>query len=557
MKTKSNTMVLVVFLLGIFMGAIDNGIVSPAREIIQGTFGVSMNFGMWMITIYTLSYAVSMPIVSKMADLYGHKRVYTLGIAVFAIGSMLCGLGNLHGNFGIFLASRVLQAIGAGGIIPIANSVVGYSFPAEKRGMALGLVGAMYGVATIIGPTIGSAILGIAGNDHWGWLFFINIPISILIIALSGMIEDSNLRVKKSLDFAGVAVVAGVIASLMYGLTNLDFFNLWESLQSTKVYPFLLIFLALIPVLIMVEARAVEPILNLKYFKNRQMLVVFALAFIVGTGMMGMIFIPQFAENVLKLKAGSGGYLVTLLAVFSGIAAPISGKLLDKKGTRLVMSLGFSFVILGTLCLAYLATSQLTLWSVFLGLILMGFGVGFTMGAPLNYLVLQLVPETEGAVALATMSLVRSIGVTISPSIMIGFIANAGKSLPGKLMETVQQGFQKIMPPGMSMQGMMMSKGQDSGIFSSLQQSDVTTIVDNLKTVFAKLVPAPMAGMIAGKIEAMRQSIEQVFQATLNSGYQKMFTATAIIATVGLICTFLLQQNKTERTAGITDEAAS
>jgi len=554
MKSKNNMMVLVLFLLGIFMGAIDNGIVSPAREIIQGDFGVSMNFGMWMITIYTLSYAVSMPIVSKMADLYGHKRVYTIGIIIFALGSMLCGLANIHGNFSIFLASRVLQAIGAGGIIPIANSVVGYSFPPEKRGMALGLVGAMYGVATIVGPTIGSAILGIAGNDHWGWLFFINLPISIVIIALSGMIEDSKVRVKKSLDFAGAAVIAGVISSLMYALTNLNFFNLIDSMKNVKVYPFLLIFLALIPLLIMVESKAIEPVLNLKYFKNRQMLVVFALAFVVGIGMMGMIFIPQFAENVLKIKAGSGGYLVTLLAVFSGIAAPISGKLLDKKGTRFVMSLGFLFVISGTLCLAYLATSQLNIWSVFLGLILMGFGVGFTMGAPLNYLVLQTVPQSEGAVALATMSLVRSIGVTISPSIMIGFIANAGKSLPARLMETVQQGFQKIMPPGMSMQGMMAGKGQNTQIFSSLQHSDVTTIVDNLKIVFSKLVPAPMAGMIAGKIEGMRQVLENVFQATLNIGYQKMFTAAAIIAAAGLICTFFLQQSEIKSEIELSEE---
>lgn len=192
MKSKQNSLILTLFLLGIFMGAIDNGIISPAREIIQNSFGVAPNLGMWMITIYTLCFAVSMPIVSKLADRHGHKLVYTLSIAVFGIGSLFCGLCNFFGNFSIFLVFRVIQAIGAGGIIPIAHTVIGLSFPEEKRGTALGLVGAVYGVATIVGPTLGSAILGISGNAHWGWIFFINVPISILIIGLSLTMENTK-----------------------------------------------------------------------------------------------------------------------------------------------------------------------------------------------------------------------------------------------------------------------------------------------------------------------------------------------------------------------------
>jgi len=131
---------LVLFLLGIFMGAIDSGIVSPAREIIENGFGIDRAIGIWMITIYTLSYTISMLIVSKLSDKYGHKVVYTLSIAVFGLGSLLCGLTNFYGSFSLFLTARVIQAIGAGGIMPIANTVIGLSFPKEKRGMALGLV---------------------------------------------------------------------------------------------------------------------------------------------------------------------------------------------------------------------------------------------------------------------------------------------------------------------------------------------------------------------------------------------------------------------------------
>ena len=542
MKSKQNSLIMTLFLLGIFMGAIDNGIVSPAREIIQNSFGVAPNLGMWMITIYTLFFAVSMPIVSKLADRYGHKLVYTLSIAVFGMGSLFCGLSNFYGNFSIFLVFRVIQAIGAGGIIPIAHTVIGLSFPEEKRGTALGLVGAIYGVATIVGPTLGSTILGIAGNAHWGWIFFINVPITILILGLSLSMENTQLTSDQPLDVAGAIALAGVIGSIMYALTNMDFFHLKDSITNISVYPYLLSFAVLVPVLVYIENRAKDPIMNLKYFLDRQMLVTFILAFIVGTGMMVMIFVPQFAENILKIRPGSGGYLVTLLALFSGIAAPISGKLIDRKGARFVMQVGFLFAILGALFLGYAATKYLNLASILVGLSLLGFGVGFTMGAPLNYLVLQNAKPEEGATALATMSLIRSIGITVSPSIMIGFIIDAAKNLQPALTSTLQQGLAS-MPMGAKMipTNMAGSNEKTAKLFSALQNADVTTIVDRLKEIFVQVMPE-MQGMIIPQIEKMRQVIESTFQSTLNTGYTHMFTAAAIIMGIGLVATFFLNK---------------
>ncbi|KGK86989.1 MFS transporter [Clostridium sp. HMP27] len=539
MNKKNSTLVLVLFLLGIFMGAIDSGIVSPARELIQKSFGVERSIGTWMITLYTLIYAVAMPIVSKLADRYGYKIIYVSGIAVFGIGSLLCGLANFYGNFTFFLVARGIQAVGAGGIIPIANAYIGQSFPEEKRGTALGLVGAIYGVANILGPTIGSAILNIFGNDQWGFIFFINVPISLFIILLSRVMENTKADNKKAMDIAGSIVIAGVIGTLMYALTNINFFNLGESIKSTSVYPYLIAFAILLPILIFIERRTEDPVLNLKYFKSKQILTILILAFIVGIGMMGMVFVPQFAENTLKIKAGNGGYLVTLLAVFSGISAPLSGKLIDKKGARFVLILGFSFNIIGTLFLGIVAAKSLSFISILIGLALMGFGVGFTLGAPLNYLILQAVPEREGATALATMSLIRSIGVTISPSIMIGFIVNAASNLQGNLMKVLGN----MMPKSGSMAASANAGGQNAKLFQGLQNADVTTIVDSLKNVLKQVVPPQAQSQIVNGIEAMRAQIESVFQLTLNEGYAQMFIAAAVIAFLGLITTFLLSKN--------------
>lgn len=535
MKSANSKVIFFMLMMGIFMGAIDSGIISPAREIIQNSFGVSAKTGIWMITIYNLFYAISMPITSKLADRNGHKKIFLIGVALFGLGSLFCGISNFYGSFALLLIARVVQAVGIGGVIPIATTYIGQSFPEEKRGMALGMVGAVFGVATIIGPSLGSGILGLAGNEHWGWIFFINVPISLMIILLSRSMQDMHEYEKPAMDLAGALIIAAVIASLLYGLTNLDFFHLGSSLRAPSVYPFLLGFILLLPILVAVEKKAADPVLHIKYFKNSKMVLVFIIAFITGVGMMGTVFIPQFAENVLKIKAGTGGYLITLLAVFSGVSAPLSGRLLDKKGAPLVLEIGFACILSGSLVLGFVAASTLNFISVLAGLALVGFGIGFTMGSPLNYLVLQSVPDQEGTTAMATMSLVRSIGTTMSPGIMIGFIAQAAQNLQPRLMELVQQN----MPAGVSGMGM---SGQDKAgqVFANLKTADVTTIVDRLKEAMQQLVPAQMSPMIGQKIETLRASIETVFQSTLNQGYTHMFTAAAIIAGAGFLLTLLL-----------------
>jgi MFS family permease len=166
-KNYKMGIIMVLYLLGIFMGAVDTGIVSPARTIIQNNLGVKDTTGIWMITIYTLAYAAVIPISGKLADKLGRKYIYIVSVALFGIGSVICGAAAFTGSFAVLLLGRVIQALGGGGIIPIATAEFGTTFPAEKRGMALGLVGMVFGVANIIGSSIGSLIIKIAGNSNW------------------------------------------------------------------------------------------------------------------------------------------------------------------------------------------------------------------------------------------------------------------------------------------------------------------------------------------------------------------------------------------------------
>lgn len=420
-------LIMVIYLCGIFMGAIDTSVVTPARTVIQNGLGVGDQTGIWMITIYTLAYASSIPIMGKLADRLGRKTIYLICIILFGTGSLLAGLSQYIGHFGFFLMARAIQAIGGGGIMPIASAEFGTTFPEDKRGMALGMVGGVYGIATVVGGSLGSAILGTFGLQNWGFIFFINIPISLFII-ICGFIFLPNTKIDdvKPIDKWGTLFLVMMILSLLYGLRNIDFFDFVKSFTSTDVYPFLIIFIVLLPFFIFAEKKAADPIMNLEYFREAPIVITLIISFITGVIMMGMVFVPQFAENALRMQQGSGGYFVMVLGIFAGVGAPVSGRLIDRYGPKLIMGAGFLLSIIGSLFLVLITTSYPNLLTVAICLILIGLGMGFTMGTPLNYMMLDNTKKADSNSALATLSLIRSVGTAIAPAVMVGFIAHAG-----------------------------------------------------------------------------------------------------------------------------------
>ena len=434
-KPKSLALISIIYLAGIFMGAIDTGIVSPARAIIQNNLMVDAKTGLWIITIYTLAYAASIPVMGKLADRYGRKTIYITSIALFGLGSLLCGLSHYTGSFGLLIAARTVQAIGGGGIMPVATAEFGTSFPQEKRGMALGLVGGVYGIANIFGSLAGSAILNIFGTQNWQYIFFVNIPISIFII-LAGIFCLPNHKEKtvKKIDGLGTIVIVAMVLSLLYGLKQIDFFDFINTISSTGTYPFLIAFVVLVPIFIFVEQKAEDPIMNLSYFTNARIVTTLAVAFASGFVLMGIVFIPQFCENSLKVAAGDGGYFTVILGLLSGVSAMLSGKLIDRIGAKLVLLIGFAITIIGALFLILVAAVHPGIVTVVISLMLLGFGLGFTIGAPVNYMMLENINEKEANSGLATLSLIRSIGTSIAPAIMVGFLVFAGNSVQANLM---------------------------------------------------------------------------------------------------------------------------
>lgn len=563
-ELKSNVkpklgMIMFLYMLGIFMGAIDTGIVTPARTVIQANLGVEDKLGIWMITIFTLAYAASIPISGKIADRIGRKYVYIVCITLFGIGSLICGLSSNFASFPMLLVGRVIQAIGGGGIMPIANAEFGTTFPEEKRGMALGLLGGVYGLANILGSSLGSAILDIFGIENWQFLFYINLPISLVIIIFGILFLPVNKTTEKpgKIDIWGTVVIVAMILALIYGLKNIDFFNFTSTLKSVKVYPFLIGFALLLPIFILIEKRAQDPILNLKYFTSPKILITLVVSFFVGVCMMGMIFVPQFSENSLSIATGKGGYFVTILGLFTAIGAPMSGKLVDKYGAGKILSGGFIVSLIGSLFLAFVATNINNLTTVLVSLALIGTGLGFVMGSPLNYMMLGNTRKEQANSALATLSLVRSIGTVIAPSIMIGFIAQAGIVAQDQLMGLLPQPTAPELTQAVELNktfeemkkdprmaemlkdvnipdlnntsnmnfDMKSGEGLPANLVKSMQSADVTNIVDKAKEIavymFDKNTPAVIEKIQSGiqqGIDGMNQGITGIDTALSQMG---------------------------------------
>lgn len=544
MGKKKFILVIIIYLLGLFMGALDTGIVTPARAVIQSSLDVDAATGIWMITIYTLFYAASIPVMGKLADLYGRKVIYLTSILMFGIGSLFCGLAGVFDSFTVLVVARAFQAIGGGGVMPVATAEIGTSFPPEKRGMGLGLVGGVYGIANVFGASAGSAIMDIFGTENWAYIFYINVPITIFIVIIGIFTLENHKEVNENkLDLLGIAVLTSMIFSLLYGLKKLDFFEFKESITSPEVYRYLIIFVVLLPIFIIIEKKAKDPVMNLDYFKDRNITIALLVSILSGVALMGMIFVPQFSENVLKLATGSGGYMVIVMGLFAGVGAPVSGRLVDKYGAKAVLTGGFLCIALGSLFLVFVTSEHPGLVTVIIGLIIVGLGIGFTMGTPLNYIMLANTDPKEANSALATMSLVRSIGTAVAPAIMVGFIAHAGLGVQDNIMNVLPQeitvgklphyeeimdkmdelkedeNFKDMEIPDMDMGDMTSVNFSDMGdsdyempdeLLSLLQNSDVTNITDNMKTMtevmFSDMTPDIIEDICDG-IEEGRKGI--------------------------------------------------
>ncbi|HZW82990.1 MAG TPA: MDR family MFS transporter, partial [Candidatus Deferrimicrobium sp.] len=341
MQDSSRRNVLLVGLfLGMFFSSLDQTIVGTAMPRIIGELG-GLDILTWVTTTYLLTSTTVVPIAGKLADLYGRRILYVGGLFTFMIGSALCGLSQSMTQLIIF---RGLQGIGGGIMMPMAMTIVGDVFPPDKRAKWQGVMGAVFGLSSIIGPTIGGWVVD---NTTWRWVFYVNLPVGILaaVTIYLGLHGEKRMKDKAIIDYAGAATLIVGVVSLLLGLSLGGKDYPWSSLQIIGLFTSAVVFLV---AFVLIERKAVEPILSLHLFENRVFTTVNLVGFLMGLGMFGAImFLPLFMQGVIGVSATqSGNTMIPMMFAMMGTSI-VGGQLVTKIGFRNQLTSGMALMALG------------------------------------------------------------------------------------------------------------------------------------------------------------------------------------------------------------------
>jgi EmrB/QacA subfamily drug resistance transporter len=419
---RTRNRVLLVLFLGVLMGALDIAIVGPALSSIKATFGVDDRLLAWTFAIYVLFNLIGTPLMAKLSDIFGRRSVYVADVTLFAIGSLVVALSP---SFTILLAGRALQGFGAGGIFPVASAVIGDTFPAEKRGGALGLIGAVFGLAFIIGPILGGVLL-MAG---WQWLFLINLPVALLVIVMSlRLLPTTRAAERKPFDWPGMVVLSLLLISLTYGINQVDTSDFGASLTSLNVWPFLLLALLLLPVFRAIERRAADPILRMSLFGSRQAVLANLLSAGAGLGEAGLVFLPALAIAALGVAISTASFMLIPVVLALSVGAPTAGRYLDRYGSKVVVIVGTALLAVGMAVLG-LGAASLVLFIV--AGVLIGLGLAALLGAPVRYIMLNEAPPADRAAAQGAVTLFASVGQLVGGAAIGALIASQAGDVAG------------------------------------------------------------------------------------------------------------------------------
>lgn len=422
--------VMVGVMLAILLSALDQTIVATAMPRIvselQGLEHLS-----WVFTAYMLASTVTVPIYGKLSDIYGRKWFFFGGIVIFILGSILSGLSQ---NMTQLIVFRGLQGIGGGAMMANSFAIIGDLFVPAERGRWQGMLGGMFGLASVIGPTLGGWL---TDNASWRWNFFVNIPIGILALAAIGFLMPkitSGIK-ERSIDYLGaLALTLGLVPFLLALVWGGNQYA-WSSMMEIGLFIMSAVFLTLF---VITERFAKEPIIPLGLFKNSIFTISVIITFLTAMGMFGAIlYIPLFSQIVLGLSATNSGTILTPLMFALVIASILAGQVISKTGKyKSIAIFGMAIVVAGMYWLSTV-TSATTQMELLMRMIALGIGLGITM--PIFTIAVQnSFDNSKLGVVTASTQVARSIGGTVGVAIFGSVLNNA---LTGKLSNMASDPF--------------------------------------------------------------------------------------------------------------------
>lgn len=414
---KKRWVILLTTVLLTFMATLDGSIVNVALPVMAEKLSVSMASIEWVVTSYLIVIVGTILVFGRLGDIKGKTAVFKLGITIFTIGSLTCGISN---SLIMLVISRALQAIGAAATMATNQGIITHVFPSNERGKALGLNGTFVALGAMIGPPIGGIIVSALS---WQYIFLINVPIGIiaLIIAIKTL-PKSNTNNNEKLDLKG-AVLFGMTMVLLFGALT---FGKEIGFNNKIIITCLIISVILFAVFIKVEKRINEPLLNLQIFNNSLFSLSIFCAFISFVAIScSNIILPFYLQYVMKLTPSFTGLLMMVSPIILAVAAPISGHISDKMGSEVLTFIGLVGTSLGLFLLSTLTQySYLGFLIAFISIMTIGNAM---FQSPNNSLVMSTVDRDKLGIAGSINALVRNLGmvfgISLSTTLLYGFMS--------------------------------------------------------------------------------------------------------------------------------------
>lgn len=396
-------------LLGIFLAAVDGTIVSTAMPTVVGSLG-GLQYYSWAFAAYMLFAAVSMPLYGRLADIYGRKKLFYVGVAVFVAGSVLCGLAR---DMLQLVAFRSVQGVGAGAMFAIPYTILGVVYPPEKRGKAIGLGSSVWGISSVLGPLLGFAVVETLG---WRWVFFLGVPVGVAAVVLvATSLEESTGSADPDVDYLGAATLVVGVGALLVGLQLLEG-------ASDAAVPLLALGTVGLVAFSFVERRASQPLVPLSLFRDRTFGSTNATAFLSSFALFAAItYVPLYVQSV---GSGAGSAAVAVFPISIGWSGTsfLSGQVVARVGERRLVRAGTG-ILVGSFAVAAAVWSTTTpLWLLVSNVFLMGVGMGMLTPPLLTAIQNHLGTERMG-LATSSQQFFRNLGGTAGVA-TLGFVMN-------------------------------------------------------------------------------------------------------------------------------------
>ena len=405
-----------VLFIGVFMAALDTAVIAPAIPALRESFGLDNRAVGLVMIVFILFSLSSTALLANLGDRYGRRPVYLSSIALFALGSLVIALSP---SFWLIIVGRAIQGVGGGGIIPTASAVIGDALPPKERGRALGLIGATYGMAFVLGPPMAALVMV---TLSWQWIFLANLPIAAAVLYLGARVlpVQRAAGVLPPLDWRGIVLVFLLLSSLVLGITRVA-----EGYTGALHWPgFLALAALLLPLLVHVERqaerRAERPMIPLSLFANRQLVTTYLLTLGAGFGMGSVIFLTSIATLAYGVARAHAGFVLLPLVVCSMLGSTGSGRLLNRLGARRLIMAGFALLALGYGASAF---TGFGLWGFLVSTMPVGLGVGVVVGGALRTIAIDEAPLAVRGSAQGLINIFTSIGTLLSAT-AIGALAD-------------------------------------------------------------------------------------------------------------------------------------